>query len=1282
MRTVRTLFLVVALILTAFLAGPAPAQADLGGSYVAFAPSVGEGASCYIPGTSQILCFTTVMVTDDGEAGNRVYLKFPSDWSVMGYVLGDSGYYRPKVVSAGCSSGVTMSNNPDAVQWTGYESGIYGLGHTRVPATNDTCTATYCFAVTAGSTTTEAATVEWSWDGTEVGDEPHQPCSSTGWIPGHDFEDCDLSEFEVAATVPMCEHVTLDIQPVALPPATVGVQYSQQFTASDPGGQDLSQFWWQKTGLGGCDLYSNNGQLVCDADAFSSPGSHTFTVSVEGSGWSDGSREYTLNVYNPLTINPGALPAGRIGEAYSQSITATGGTEPYAVTLTSGSASLPTGLTFSEAGLLSGTPTVKGLFPITVSATDANGAVGTKAYSLWISPEVAFTWDPVQPAENQEVTFTSSVDVYYWVRGSGPGIPCAENSSYVGSSNPQTTAFGALGDWEVCLNYWAGEDLMREGRWVTVVNGPPDVVPQVYPDQTWAGQQVSASAYVYDGDAGSYDCTIDWGDGTTESITSASDSRTCTFASHAYASAGTYTVTVSATDAGELMGSESVRHEVVAVLARDGGAMVSNADPTIVRMVGHAPAGTATLDFDIASGPAHGTLGEPAFVECQPLEEQPGLNACTATVVYTPTATDPLYEGEDSFTFTVSDGTAVSQPATMYLWVFPNTPPTAEDSSAIVGAGRTTDIVLTARDMDVIEYTGDPMTFVIDSAPANGTLGTLTAPNCQVDWDGYGDWVCTATVSYTPDSGAATDSFTFHANDSHEDSNIATVSLTVHEPGTLTVNAADDVVDEFGCDDTHCSLREAVAAALIGDAIDFGLSLPATIVLSGQEILIDKDLTISGPGADQLAISGAELSGVFSFYDWSYGQRPFSATVSGLSIQDGRGFEGGGVIMRQGTTVTLNDCVIGPNNIVTYAGGGIANEGGNLTLNRCTVAENHGTGSLGGAGIYAGRDSTTTLVNTTVSGNVTNNFGGGIYADYNATLNLIHSTVTANVANQNYEAEPWGGTGGVYIYNGQVTLQNTIVAGNTDMTDPSTAGHDKWPDVNGGFISQGGNLIGDGTGSTGWAAGDLVGTAAEPVNPLLGALATNEPGSTPTHALLEGSPAIDAAPSCAAETDQRGVARPQGTACDSGAFELEAVLDGDGDGVNDTSDNCPVDANPDQKDTNSDGAGDACDLPGMHVSSIALTSKKAGSKYIVSATVKIVDQKGKAVIGALVSAEWTLPNGSTVTQAVITSGKGVASFKVTDGSGRYRISVTAVTMAGLDYWPTTNVETWDDIRVR
>ncbi|MFO7698076.1 MAG: choice-of-anchor Q domain-containing protein [Anaerolineae bacterium] len=1051
---------------------------------------------------------------------------------------------------------------------------------------------------------------------------------------------------------------------------------------------------------------------------------------MKGAGWSDGSRDYKLTAYPALEISPATLPAGRVNEAYSQTIGASGGTEPYGFSLAAGS--LPAGLTFSDAGVLSGTPTQSGEFPITVRATDANDVIGTRAYKIWIDPDQVFTWNPDPAVENQTVTFTAAVvsPFHYWARSSTPGGECG---GYYWSGKTQDMTFGAAGTYQVCLYYYVSDlGSLTDKQWVTVVNGEP-LVNLYIPSTSMLGTAVSATAYIQDGDAGSFHCTIAWGDGVTESVTSAPDSHHCEFAPHNYASLGTYTITASATDSQGLTGTGDKEHTVAVVLAQDYASWpASNILPSTIRLVGYAVPGTTSVDFAIASDPARGSLDTPSAGTCRPDEpeyvdpEEPVMEraVCTATVVYSPLTSEPPYVGEDRFTFTVGSGDSTSLPGNVSLGLNTNSAPTAKDSSVMVRADDTTVLTLTATDPDVYYGNGDLMTFVIDTPPANGALGIPQAPRCIASWDASNNqvWACTTTVSYKPGSGAQADSFTFHANDSHQNSDVATVLLEIHTPVTLQVNATDDVVDDAGCDSVHCSLREAVAAASLGDTIGFTLSLPAKITLGGQPIMVDKDVTISGPGADRLAISGAELSSVFVITGWGEaGPRAVTVTMSGVTISDGWTEEaGGGLFAGQGATVILNDCVIGPNNAAQWAGGGIFTyDGGNVTLNRCAVIGNRAV--YGGGGIATTQYGAATLMNTTVSGNMTDDMGGGIYAGFGAEITLIHSTVTANFANTDAATgEPWGGAGGIYIDydewedNAVVTLHNSLVAGNIDMSDTGMTFNPLWPDVKGSVVSLGGNLIGDSTGSIGWLDGELVGTAEEPIDAMLGTLAVNDPGLTPTHALLEDSPAIDAAPTCEATTDQRGVGRPQGDACDIGAYELEAAAadtdgdgvvddvdncplianadqaDGDSDGIGDVCDdsdidtvmddvdNCPLVANADQADGDGDGIGDACDNPGMHVDSIAFTVKKAGRNYTVAGAVKIVDEVGQSVAGAVVSVQWTLPNGSTITQSAKTSRAGLASFKVTDGTGDYTLQVTAVTKSGYDYWPDSNVVTSAD----
>ncbi|MCR4410833.1 MAG: Ig-like domain-containing protein [Thermoguttaceae bacterium] len=213
-----------------------------------------------------------------------------------------------------------------------------------------------------------------------------------------------------------------------------------------------------------------------------------------------------------------------------------------------------------------------------------------------------------------------------------------------------------------------------------------------------------------------------------------------------------------------------------------------------------------------------------------------------------------------------------------------------------------------------------------------------------------------------------------------------------------------------------------------------------------------------------------------------------------------------------GATTTIRNTAFVGN---SASGGGAIYNHQRMTIENSTFTGNRAEvdGQGNGGAINNQSDGTLNLVNSTVSGN-TSIFGGGII-NY-GTLDVLNSTIVNNVGR-------WGG--GIDAQKTEF-LENTIIANNrADVSGP---------DVRSAVTSRGHNLVGNTAGSSGFgAAGDLLG-----VDPLLGPLADNG-GPTQTHALLPGSPAIDAANSAAAPaTDQRGVPRPQGAEADIGAFEL------------------------------------------------------------------------------------------------------------------------------------------------
>ncbi len=308
-------------------------------------------------------------------------------------------------------------------------------------------------------------------------------------------------------------------------------------------------------------------------------------------------------------------------------------------------------------------------------------------------------------------------------------------------------------------------------------------------------------------------------------------------------------------------------------------------------------------------------------------------------------------------------------------------------------------------------------------------------------------------------------------------------------------------------------------------------------------------------GAPLVTVSGSNLFRVFNIATTG------TVTLNGLTIANGSTTTSGAGILNNGNTTIRNSIL--QNNVANGSssdGGGIYNrnqlsidkttirnntsgdDGGGirndsiLTITNSTVsgntAQSGSSGTSGGGAILNTIPATATITNSTFSGNSAK-VGGAIRND--GTLTLTNSTVSANTST----AIGGGVVNTVNPLNasqfGRATLQNTIIAGNTDTSNNAP---DAVAFVANSFTDQGNNLIGIGdTFNSPFNATTLRGTAATPLSSLLAPLA-NYGGTTQTHALLPGSLAINAGTATGSPAqDQRGQARV--STPDIGAFESQ-----------------------------------------------------------------------------------------------------------------------------------------------
>jgi hypothetical protein len=397
-------------------------------------------------------------------------------------------------------------------------------------------------------------------------------------------------------------------------------------------------------------------------------------------------------------------------------------------------------------------------------------------------------------------------------------------------------------------------------------------------------------------------------------------------------------------------------------------------------------------------------------------------------------------------------------------------------------------------------------------------------------------------------------------------------ALLLPAPAAADTFRVTTTSDGTGCSVEGCALRGAVLLAEEIPGADTIIVPAGNYELLQGPLTPSNDMTITGEGARNSILDANGRSRIFDIDGGT-------VEISHLTMQNGFASAAaqfhGGNLRNSGATVTLDNVRVTGGS--ASSAGGVSNNSGTMVIDHSLLDHNSALmgGGDGGAIMNHGGEpgqiappGILTVRNTTITANTANLAGALIERDNAANrTTLINVTIAGNSAG-------FRGQGGISfgeVARGQIDVHGSVIAGNTQtVAGQTTESNCSAPPSNlGANISS--------SGECGFLTTD----------PLLGAL-SDLGGETDVLPLAAGSPALDLQTTCATATDQRGLLRPQGTACDAGAYELEVpfavpaqpptIRDADRDGVADDTDNCVDVANSGQADADADRFGDACDL--------------------------------------------------------------------------------------------------------
>ncbi|WP_455430086.1 putative Ig domain-containing protein [Noviluteimonas caseinilytica] len=670
---------------------------------------------------------------------------------------GGTGPYSYSVSSGSLPTGVTLSSTGD-LTGTPTVAGTYTFTVSVIDANGDFGSQTYSVTVAgANALTISPSTLPAATNGTPYnqtlttsgGTAPYTYSVSSGSLPtGVTLSSTgDLTGTPATAgtytftvsvidangdfgsqtySVTVAGANALTISPATLPAATNGSAYNETLTTS--GGTAPYTYSVSSGSLPTGVTLSSTGDLIGTP---TTAGTYTFTVSVIDANGDFGSQTYSVTVAgaNALTISPSTLPAGTNGSAYNETLTASGGTAPYSYSVSSGS--LPTGVTLSSTGDLTGTPTTAGTYTFTVSVIDANGDFGSQTYSVTVAGANALTIAPATlpgatngSAYNETLTASGGTAPYSYSVSSG-SLPTGVTLSSTGDLTGTPTTAGTY------------------TFTVSVIDANGDFGSQTY-SVTVAGANaltISPSTLPAATNGSAYNETLTTSGGTapyTYSVSSGSLPTGVTLSSTGVLTgtptvAGTYTFTVSVIDANGDFGSQTYSVTVAGAnaLTISPATLPAATNGTAYNQTLTTAGGTAPYTYSVSSGSL------PTGLALSSTGGITGTPTTAGTYTFTVSVIDANGDfGSQTYSVTVAGANALTiSPSTLpsatngtaYTQTLTTSGGTAPYTYAVSSGSLPTGLVLSSTgDITGTPTTAGTYTLTVSVIDANGDFGSQT----------------------------------------------------------------------------------------------------------------------------------------------------------------------------------------------------------------------------------------------------------------------------------------------------------------------------------------------------------------------------------------------------------------------------------------------------------------------------------------------------------------------------------------------------------------------------